>query len=482
MSAQDASGTLLRGGVVVNHDGSSVSDVLVSSLTGKVVAVQNHIDLDWSEKQVGGPVFVMECAGLVLVPGGIDPHTHFSMPFMGTVTVDDWESGSKDAIAGGTTSVVDFIIPGKKQPYLDAFHQWQKNAEKSLCNYSFHCAVVRWDQNTEQELLELGKKGVTSFKHFLAYKNALMVDGDLLKSFQNCQNNGYLAMVHAENGEIIAFNQANLASDPLKACNPKSHALAREDFVEYEAVERSCAIANVQKTPLVVVHNTCQGSIKAIQRAKSRGQRVYTEVTIAHLTLDNTRYDNPSWDIAAHHVLSPPLRDKSQVENLWMNLRGGLVDFVASDHCTFTTEQKRAGKTDFRLIPNGCPGVGERMLLLWDKGVRTKEISMEQFVSLTSFNAARVYGLSGKGVVRAGSDGDIAVLAPGREHAFGSGAGRSHSRVDVSVYAGMRAACSIHAVLVNGRLAYSGMDDSFITSPGSGKFIPRKPFSGSPFE
>ncbi len=409
------------------------------------------------------------------MPGGIDTHCHLSMPFMGTVTVDNYESGSKAAVLGGTTSYIDFIIPSVGGSFVDAYKEWRGRADpESVCDFGFHSAVSWYGPNTEHEMEELVKEGVTSFKHFLAYKGALMLEDEkLVKSFRKCKELGALASVHAENGEIVAALQASYMAKGLTG--PQSHPLSRPAFVEAEAAERACAIAETIGVPLMIVHNTNKMSMDAIERSRKRGNRVFAEVCGIHLALDESRYFDPeqTWEAAAHHILSPPLRSKEHVDALWGHVVNNNVDAIGSDHAAFLTEQHtRLGREAFTKIPNGCPGLQERALIMWELGVMQGRITRSKFVDLISANPCRIYGLYGKkGVIKEGADGDVAVWDPARDYTCSA---KTHgSKIDFSVFEGFTTHGCPETVMVRGTVV---VDDCQLTdkaAPGFGKYMKR---------
>jgi dihydropyrimidinase len=377
-------------------------------------------------------------------------------------------------VAGGTTTLLDFIIPARGQALAAAYDRWRANADHvALANYGLHMAVSYLSADVLAEYPQIVERGVTSFKHFMAYKGALMLnDAELLESFMACKRCGILPMVHAENGDAVVWNQRRLLAEGATA--PIGHPRSRPPEVEAEAVERACMLAAQAHTPLMVVHNTCRGSVEAIARAQRAGNVVVGEATAIHLTLDETRYAAEDWDVAAAHVLSPPLRPRADVEALWAALQTGVLRVVATDHCAFTTEQKRAGRADFSKIPNGCPGLEERMMLLWSLGVGTGRITPEEFVDLSSANAARVFNMfPQKGCVAVGSDADIVVWDPAAERVLSA---KTHqSRLDISVFEGTRVVGVPVLTIVNGVVAYDATK-GVIAPPGTGKYIARKPY------
>ena len=387
--SNDSRSYLLKNGTVVNVDGSRRADVLIQN--GKIVRVAPDLSIDNNNNSRSSAVVVQEidARGKYILPGGIDPHVHLELTFMGQVS-ERPETGTCCAIAGGTTTIIDFIIPPPSTEdniLLSTHDKWaQKYANVASCNYSFHGCVTKWTDSMPRQMKELQEKaGINSFKMFMAYKNALMLDdASLVRGFGRCKDLGILPAVHAENGELVAFLQDQLV-EQQNVTGPEGHPLSRPDRVESEACERAITIASQLNTPLMIVHNTTAGSVAAIQRGQADGVHVLGEATIAHLVLDESKYYQGSWEQRAAHVLSPPLRSSTDVESLWRGIQAGVLTQVVTDHCAFTTEQKKFGASDFRKIPNGCPGLEERMPLLWTKGVNTGRISMTQFVALTSY-------------------------------------------------------------------------------------------------
>src|SRR5262249_50189542 len=295
---------------------------------------------------------VLDATGCYVMPGGIDPHTHLEMPFMGTYSSDDFESGTRAALSGGTTMVVDFALPSPGQSLLEALTMWDNKSTRANCDYSFHMAITWWGEQVFNEMEAVVRdKGINTFKHFMAYKGALMVDDDeMFSSFQRCAELGALPLVHAENGDVVAQMQAKL----LAAGNngPEAHAYSRPAEVEGEATNRAIMIADMAASPVYTATTSGKRATAAIRRARQKGMRVYGEPLIQHLTLDESEYANADWDHAARRVMSPPFRNKQHQDSLWAGLASGSLQVVATDHCAFTTEQKRFGVGDFTKIPN----------------------------------------------------------------------------------------------------------------------------------
>lgn len=394
---------LIRGGTVVNADRAHRADVL--TVDGLIAAV--GVDL---ASQAPAGAQVIDAGGQYVMPGGIDPHTHMQLPFMGTVAVDDFFSGTAAGLAGGTTSIIDFVIPAPQESLIDAYRQWRSWAEKSAADYGFHVAVTWWDETVRRDMGTLvAEEGVNSFKHFMAYKNAIMCDEEtLVKSFRRALELGAMPTVHAENGELVYLLQQEVAS--MGITGPEGHPLSRPPVVEGEAANRAIAIAEVVGVPIYVVHVSCTEAVEAIIRARAHGQRVYGEVLAGHLVIDDSVYDDPDFARAAAHVMSPPFRSKSHLETLWRALQSGQLQTTATDHCTFCAAQKAAGKDNFAKIPNGCGGVEERLSVIWDAGVDSGRLTPSEFVAITSTNAAKLFNVyPRKGLIAEGADADLVV-------------------------------------------------------------------------
>ena len=392
---------LIRGGTVVNADHAFKADVLTQD--GKIVAVGPDLQAPPGAQTV-------DAGGQYVMPGGIDPHTHMQLPFMGTVTMDDFFTGTAAGLAGGTTSIIDFVIPSPKQPLLEAYQTWRGWAEKSAADYGFHMAITWWSDEVKRDMGTLVQtEGINSFKHFMAYKNAIMCDDEtLVNSFSRALELGAMPTVHAENGELVFLLQQQVLDRGITG--PEGHPLSRPPVVEGEAANRAIAIADVLNVPVYIVHVSCIESADAIARARARGQRVYGEVLAGHLAVDDSAYRDPDFTRAAGHVMSPPFRPKSHQEALWRGLQSGNLHTTATDHCTFCATQKAAGADNFAKIPNGCGGVEERMAVVWDEGVNTGRLTPSEFVAVTSANAAKLFNLyPQKGCVAVGADADLVV-------------------------------------------------------------------------
>ena len=453
---------LIRGGTVVNADRSFRADVLCDA--GVIKAVGEGLDAP-----VG--VEVVDAGGALVMPGGIDPHTHMEMPFMGTVSHDDFLSGTAAGLAGGTTMIIDFCLPAPQQSLTDALDQWEENGKKACADYGFHLAVTWWSERVEQQMAECVDRGVNSFKHFMAYKGALMVDDEtLFKSFSRCRDLGALPMVHAENGDAVFLLQQQLLNQGITG--PEGHPLSRPPHVEGEAANRAIMIAQTVGVPLYVVHVSCREAHDAIKRAREAGLRVYGEPLAQYLAIDESVYYDPDWDRAAARVMSPPFRSKDHQKTLLDGLASGSLQVVASDHCAFSTQQKRMGLDNFTRIPNGTGSLEERMKVMWTEGVVTGRLTPNEFVAVTSTNAAQIFNVyPQKGVVREGSDADLVVWDPTAEATIS--VGKHHSKLDVNVLEGYRAKGLPKVTVSQGRVVWQ--DGDLRVTPGSGRNVKRRP-------
>nr|WP_315236114.1 dihydropyrimidinase [uncultured Albidiferax sp.] len=458
------SSVLIRGGTVVNADRAFRADVLC--IDGKIAEVGENLAAPAGAQ-------VVDAGGQYVMPGGIDPHTHMQLPFMGTVTMDDFYSGTAAGLAGGTTSIIDFVIPSPKQPLMDAYRTWREWAEKSAADYSFHVAVTWWDESVHRDMGTLVQdEGVNSFKHFMAYKNAIMCDDEtLVNSFKRALELGAMPTVHAENGELVYLLQADMKAKGI--LGPEGHPLSRPPAVEAEAAQRAIAIANVLNVPIYVVHVSCAESAEAIARARAAGQRVYGEVLAGHLTVDDSVYRNPDFAYAAGHVMSPPFRNKTNQDALWHGLQAGHLHTTATDHCTFCAAQKAAGKDDFSKIPNGCGGVEERLAVIWDEGVNSGRLTPSEFVAVTSANAAKLFNIyPRKGCVVAGADADLVVWDPAGTKTLSVKTQKSLG--DFNIFEGRTVTGVPSHTLSQGKVVYANGD--LRAERGVGKYVKRPPF------
>ena len=455
---------LIRGGTVVNADRAFRADVLCEG--DKIVAVGENLEAPAHAE-------VIDAGGQYVMPGGIDPHTHMQLPFMGTVTADDFYTGTAAGLAGGTTTIIDFVIPDPKQRLMDAFQTWRGWAEKAAADYTFHVAVTWWDDTVHEDMGTLVKRhGVNSFKHFMAYKNAIMADDEtLVKSFRRALELGAIPTVHAENGELVYQLQRELLAKGIRG--PEAHPLSRPPEVEAEAANRAIAIAGVLGTPVYIVHVSCAESLEAITRARARGQRVYGEALAGHLVIDDSVYRHADPEVARAYVMSPPFRSSHHQTALWQGLQGGNLHTTATDHCTFCAGQKAMGADDFTRIPNGCGGVEERMAVVWDAGVNTGRLTPSEFVRVTSTNAAQIFNIyPRKGSVSVGADADVVVWDPQGTRTLS--AATQHSKGDFNVFEGRTVRGIPTHTVAAGKLVYA--DGDLRAERGAGRYVERPAF------
>jgi dihydropyrimidinase len=456
--------TLIRGATVVNADRAWQADVLI---VGERVAAIG------ADLQAPAGARTVDAGGAYLLPGGIDPHTHMQLPFMGTVASEDFYTGTAAALAGGTTTILDFVIPSPGQSLLEAYDCWRGWAERAAADYSFHVAVTWWDDSVREEMGVLTReRGVNSFKHFMAYKNAIMCDDEVLvSSFERARELGALCTVHAENGELVYRLQQAIYDKGIRG--PEGHPLSRPPEVEGEAANRALRIAEVLGTPVYLVHTSCVDALQALTRARLEGQIAFGEVLAQHLIFDDSVYRDPDWDRAAGYVMSPPFRPRNHQRALWEGLQSGVLQTTATDHCCFCVEQKRMGRDDFRKIPNGTSGVEDRMAVLWHHGVRTGRLTPSQFVAATSANAAQIFNIyPKKGVVAVGADADLVLWDPELRRTIS--AKTHHQRIDFNIYEGMEVVGGPAMTWSRGRLSWER--GTLSAAEGWGRYLDRPCF------
>ena len=453
--------TVIKNGTIVTADLTYKADVKIDG--GKIIEIGPDLKGDET----------LDATGCYVMPGGIDPHVHLEMPFMGTYSADDFDSGTRAALSGGTTMVVDFCLPDPGQSLLDALKRWDNKATRAHCDYSFHMAVTWWGEQVFNEMQTVvQEKGINTFKHFMAYKGSLMVnDDEMFASFSRCAELGALPLVHAENGDIVASMQQKLMDEGNDG--PEAHAYSRPASVEGEATNRAIIIADMAGVPLYVVHTSCEQAHEAIRRARQNGMRVYGEPLIQHLTLDESEYFDKDWDHSARRVMSPPFRNKQHQDSLWAGLAAGSLQCVATDHCAFTTDQKRYGVGDFRKIPNGTGGLEDRLPMLWTYGVATGRITMNEFVAVTSTNIAKILNLyPRKGAILVGADADLVVLDPKKSKTIS--AKTQQSAIDYNVFEGKQVTGLPRYTLTRGVVAVE--DGTVKSREGHGEFVAREPY------
>jgi dihydropyrimidinase len=452
---------VLAGGTVVTADGSFRADVGIED--ERIAAVGVDLPTDGTE--------VVDVSGALLMPGFIDGHTHLDMPFGGTVTSDDWDTGTAAAVAGGTTTLVDFSLQDVEGTLTEAVETWQGKADgKARIDYGLHVAITNLTDAVKGEIPSLPALGVSTIKIFMAYKGTPLytADEDLFEAMQIAREAGVLVLVHAENGDVIAKLQAEaLARGDVE---PRWHGLTRPERVEAEATNRAIRLAEIADTPLLVVHVSCAAALEEVRRAHARGSTVYAETCPQYFAFSDADLAREGFE-GAKYVCSPPLRDPSNREALWRGLQAGDLQIFGSDHCSFNyAGQKELGRDDFTAIPNGLPGLEERSSLLWTEGVRGGHISEQLFVAVLSTNQARIHGLAGrKGAIVPGADADIVVWDPDLSSTVTQA--NRHNRLDYTPYEGMTLVGGPSSVYIRGALAYR--DGEVVATAGSGRFLER---------
>jgi dihydropyrimidinase len=393
-----------------------------------------------------------------------------ALPFMGTVSLDDFETGGAAGIAGGTTTFIDFVIPDRGDDPLEVLAAWREKSKIATCDYAYHMAVTWWGEKSEEWLRTcVEKEGITSIKVFMAYRGAIGVDDtELIHALSAAAKLGMVVTVHAEHGEMVVELQNQLASEGKTG--PRYHALSRPSPVEGEATNRVLMLARLTGATAYIVHMTCRESVEALARARAEGQRCYGETCPQYLLLDDSVYEKPGFDGAAY-VMSPPIRPKGHQEVLWRALSSGILQTVGTDHITFSREQKEMGKDDFRLIPNGAGGIQDRLSLLYHHGVRTGRIDLQQFVDLTSTRAAKIFHLyPRKGSITVGADADLVVWDPEGTRTISA---KTHfHRNDESIYEGFEVTGGPSTGLGGGRIAYR--DGDLRAERGAGRYLARR--------
>lgn len=455
-------GVLIKNGEVITADSRYTADIYCRD--GTITTIGRGLSAAPDDT-------VIDATGRYVFPGFIDPHTHIYLPFMGTFSKDDYESGTIAALCGGTTTLIDFVLPERQEAPLHALETWQRKAEgRACCDYTFHMGVTRFDEGVAAELREIVRSGITSFKVFLAYKGALGIDdAELYHTLRLARELGVITTAHCENADLVAELQKKLIREGKTG--PEWHYHSRPPAVEAEGTRHLCAMAGLTGAAVYVVHLSCLEALREALEAKLRGVNVKVETLIQYLLLDRTHAELPGFE-GAKYVMSPPLRDRDNQAVLWAGLANGHIDTLATDHAPFDTTQKQMGRDNFCLIPNGIPSLEERVKLLYTHGVATNRLSLNRFVEVASTNAAKFFGLfPRKGTIQPGSDADLVVWDP---HWRGTiTAAHHHMNMDYSAFEGFPVQGRAAAVTVRGELQVR--DGQFIGTKGLGRLLRREP-------
>jgi dihydropyrimidinase len=457
--------TLIRNGTVVTATDTYAADIGING--GKISAIAAQLPTENAGR-------VIDAAGRLVMPGGIDVHTHLDMPFGGTTSADDFETGTIAAAFGGTTTLIDFAIQYKGQTLRHAFDTWMKKAhDKAVTDYAFHCIITDLGAAQLEEMGQLIREGVTSFKLFMAYPGVFMLDDATIfrAMLQAAKHAGFICM-HAENGGAIDVIVQKALAEGKRA--PKYHALTRPTTAEAEATSRAIALAEMAGAPVYIVHLSCNEALEKVREARDRGLPVYAETCPQYLYLSLENFDVPGFE-GAKYVFTPPLREKWHQEKLWQGLALDTLQVVSTDHCPFCfKEQKELGKDDFTKIPNGGPGIEHRLSLIYTGGVHAKRFSANRFVELVSTAPAKLFGLyPRKGTIAVGSDADLVIFDPNEQQVIS--AKTHHMRVDYSMFEGIQITGVPKTVLSRGRAVIDS--GKFVGRPGSGQFVRRQTYS-----
>jgi dihydropyrimidinase len=451
---------LIKNGRIITVGEDQVADIFIEG--EKISAIGKNLQVKADK--------VIDASGKLVFPGGIDPHVHLDMPFMGTYSSDNYETGTRAALFGGTTMVIDFILQKQGASLQAALDEWRSRSDGNCVgDYSFHMAVTDFNDNTKKEIRHfVEEEGISSFKTFMAYKGALMIDDrQMIGLMEEVKNQGGLVTVHATNGDMIDYLVARHRSEGK--LSPLYHYLSQPEVTEAEAAERFTDMANYTGCPGYIVHLTCEGALNAVRQATRRNQHMLVETCIQYLLLDASLYEK-DFD-GAKWVMSPPLREKKDQETLWAGINQGLVNVVATDHCPFKWEQKRMGEKDFSKIPNGHPAIEHRMELLFSEGVNKGRISLNKYVELACTNPAKIFGMfPQKGTIGIGSDADVVIFDPEEKHTIT--AASHHMNVDYSAYEGWQLTGKVKTVVLRGTVAIE--NGACTIGKGFGKFIKRK--------
>jgi dihydropyrimidinase len=459
--------TIIRNGTVVTSQRTFSSDILIED--GRIKDIAENLPMEAADR-------VIDASGMLLLPGGIDVHTHMDMPFGGTTSSDDFETGTRAAAFGGTTTIVDFAIQPKGTRMRDALDTWWKKAEGKVCiDYGLHMIVTDLGECGLEDMDDMVKEGIASFKLFMAYPNVLMVDdATIFKAMSRTAKNGALVCMHAENGGAIDVIVQRTLAEGKRA--PIYHALTRPTTAEAEAVNRSIALAEMAGTPVYIVHLSSEDALNKVREARDRGLPAFAETCPQYLLLSVEELERPNFE-GAKYVFTPPLREKHNLPKLWEGLKQDHLQVVSTDHCPFCfADQKALGKDDFTKIPNGGPGVENRLQLIHHHGVNEGRITLNRFVELVSTTPAKLFGMyPKKGEIAIGSDADIVIWDPSAAHTIS--AATHHMRVDYSMFEGFHVKGNVRTVLARGEVIVD--KNNFIGKPGRGQYLRRAARGGA---
>lgn len=458
--------TLIKNGRVITAEQDYLADVFMEN--GKIKIIGQNLDFKADT--------ILDAKGKYVIPGGVDVHTHLDMPFGGTTSCDNFETGTIAAAFGGTTSIIDFATQARGTKMRDALDTWVKKAEgKAAIDYGFHMIVTDLPDAHIEDMSEMVREGVSSFKMFMAYPNALMVDdATIYKAMKHTAKTGALLCMHAENGGVIDVIVQKALAEGKTA--PIYHALTRPTTAEAEAVNRSIALAQMSGAPVYIVHLSCNDALEKVAEARDKGVPVYAETCPQYLFLSLEDMGKPGFE-DAKVVFSPPLREKLHQEKLWTGLKNNTLQVISTDHCPFCMkDQKELGIGNFTKIPNGGPGIEHRLQLLYQGGVNEKRISLNRWVELCSATPAKMFGLyPRKGTIAPGSDADIVIWDPEKEYTIS--VKNHHMAVDYSMYEGRKVKGNADTVLSRGEIIING--NKFIGKPGRGNYVKRDTYAGA---
>lgn len=455
---------VLKGGKIITAEKSYDSDIRIEG--EKIASIGNNLVQEGDK--------VVDVTGCYLLPGGIDPHTHLELDTGSTITADDFESGTKAAVMGGTTTIIDFATQNKGETLREALKNWHTKADnKCYCDYGFHMAITEWNKSISEEMKDMVDNGVSSFKMYMAYKNILQVDdGAIYEALKRSNEVKGLLGFHCENGDVIDI----LIKEAREKGNtaPKYHALSRPVEIEREAINRVVTLAEIAKAPVYVVHLSSKVGLESALEGRNRGVEVYLETCPQYLLLDDSSYGEEGDFNGAKYVMSPPLRKTEDEKAMWKGLKNDEIDTIATDHCSFNFKgQKDLGIEDFSKIPNGAPGIEHRVSLIYTYGVCENKISLNQWVELTSTNAAKLFGMyPRKGAIEIGSDADIVIFDPNYIGVIK--AEEQIQNVDYTPYEDFNQKGRIKHVYLRGESVVE--DSKLVSIKPKGDYIHRKPF------